>query len=107
MSLNLVTNIWLAVAPILLISGWWLTKNSQPDSYRVVLQSLIIAVACGFSGFGADHGSGSLVPWWFFATPEFSFMGILLLLIWWVVVSIVYLFLYKKIKETNSNWNKK
>ncbi len=91
MNFPLIYTVWAITAPVLLWLGWRATRESNSIHTRIILRSLVAAVACGFSGIGS---SGVLVPAWALMTPRVNFAGFFAILVWWVLISIGYYFLY-------------
>ena len=104
MSYQIIFLIWLISAPIILWFGWRKTKDSQPEYYRILIRSLLISTALGFSVFGT-HSAAIFVPWWMFLTTKYFYLGILSLLIWWVIVSLI-LFTLRAVRRCfKSEWD--
>jgi len=100
MNLKEIYILWAICAPIFLFVGWWITKNVSSVHIRMISRSLIIAISCGFGGFGTDSAA-VIVPVWALLTPRAEYRGIYGIVIWWIIVLAIYYiiyFIYKKIR---------
>jgi len=96
MNFPLIFIIWAILGPIILWLGWRRTKKSQPYYHRILVRSLIVAFTCGFVGYGG------LLPAWALITPQANFIGLLAILIWWVLASVVYFIIHYIFKRSYS-----
>jgi hypothetical protein len=100
MNLEEIYMLWAICAPILLFVGWWITKNIPSVHIRMITRSLLIAITCGFGGFGTDSAV-VVVPAWALLTPRVDYRGIYGIIVWWILVLAVYYLFYfinKKLK---------
>ena len=93
--------LWAIFGPIIFIIGWLITRDVSSIHVKLLIRSFIAATTCGFIGIGT-HSSGITLPAWSLLTPQANFVGVRLIIGWWIMilmVSYVFYFIVLKVSR--------
>ena len=80
--------VWAVIAPLAILSAWFLTRALKSSNIRVAIRSFVIAFACGFVAVGSDSAA-VILPLWVPVVLHGNLVALRGIFILWIIVMVL------------------